>query len=67
MILLVAGGWDMASGYEKIDCGVIDPNLGWGVAKPAPVSDALLMAVAIAGGLLHDWSMIQGLRFLFGF
>lgn len=67
MIRPVTGGWDMASGYEKMECGVTDPNLGWGGAPPSPVADALIWAFVFAGGALQLWGMAQGVRYLFGF
>lgn len=40
----------MASGYEKMECGVTDPNLGWGGGKPTPIADAILTVFAFALG-----------------
>lgn len=49
----------MASGYEKMECGVTDPNLGWGGAKPRPVAEAIITAFAFAFGGLTLWAQID--------
>lgn len=57
----------MASGYEKAECGITDPNLGWRGGPPAPVADAFIWAFVLAGGALQLWAMVQGVRYLLGF
>lgn len=49
----------MASGYEKMECGVTDPNLGWGGGKPTPIADAVLTVIAFAFGGLTIWAQID--------
>lgn len=56
----------MASGYEKMECGVTDPNLGWRGGEPAPVTEALIWAFVMAGGALQIWGMVQTARYLLG-
>ena len=56
----------MASGYEKMECGITDPNLGWRGGPPTPVADAFIWAFIFAGGALQLWGMVQGVRYLLG-
>lgn len=57
----------MASGYEKMECGVTDPNLGWRGAPPTPIADAVIWAFVLAGGAVQLWGMAQMVLRLFGF
>lgn len=58
----------MASGYEKIECGVRDPNLGWSDgAEPNKIANAFWMVFAIVVGGLNLWGTFLGIRFLLGF
>ena len=56
----------MASGYEKVACGV-DPNRGWGSKRRRPRAQAWIERVILACGLLVYGAVMYGtVRFLFG-